>query len=208
MTDITTWEAIGLAEKHLRKEADVGPLIHAIGSLGKDVVGLELGVFRGDSFMTMLHACPNIKTLYGIDSYQPYEDCIGEPYTGTPFYTVDKKESDFNRLVTFHRIEHSGMKEKVVFHEIDSNEALKKFEPFSLDFIFIDTFITYEQAVKDFRSWYPIVKNGGLFAGHDWTGAIIQRAIDEVKSEVEPHARVIGYGNCWSWIKQETITLY
>ena len=185
------------------KEADIGPLIHTIGSLGKDLVGLELGVFTGTSFMTALHACPNIKTLHGIDSYKPYGDCIGEPYTGTPFYFVDEKQSDFNRFIAFHRIEYSGMKEKIIFHEMDSNEALKKFEPSSLDFIFIDTFMTYEQAVNDIRSWYPIVKNGGLFAGHDWNSSIIQRAINEVKSELEPHSRVMGYNNCWSWIKNE-----
>ena len=35
------------------------------------------------------------------------------------------------------------MSEKAVLLEEDSNEALKRFEPESLDFIFIDTYMTY-----------------------------------------------------------------
>lgn len=185
------------------KEADIGPLIHAIGSLGNDLVGLELGVLMGTSFMTLLHTCHNIKTLHGVDNYKPYEDCIGVPYDGTPVYSKDEKEVACHRFLAFHRIEYSGMKEKVVFHEMDSSEALKKFEPASLDFIFIDTFMTYEQAVDDIKSWYPIVKNGGLFAGHDWDAPIIQRALNEFRLEVEPNSEIMGYNNCWSWIKNE-----
>tara|TARA_R100000008_G_scaffold2646_1_gene2060 strand:- start:41 stop:682 length:642 start_codon:yes stop_codon:yes gene_type:complete len=184
-------------------DADIGPLIHTIGTLGKDLVGLELGVFTGTSFLTLLHSLPNIKTLHGIDNYKPYGDCIGQPYTGTPFYSVDQKDSEVHRFTAFHRIEHSGMKEKVVFHEMDSSEALKKFEPESLDFIFLDDYMSYEQIVDEVRSWYPIVKNGGLFSGHDWGIAITRKGVSEVRDEVEPDAVITGYNDCWSWIKNK-----
>ena len=183
-------------------DADIGPLIHAIGSLGKDLVGLELGVFTGTSLLTVLHACPNIKTMHGIDNYKPYGDCIGDPYNGVPFYFVDEKVSVFNRFMAFHRIKYSGMEEKVVFHELDSDEALKAFQPESLDFIFIDTYLTYEQVVDDVRSWYPIVKSGGLFAGHDWHTTIVRKGVTEIRDEVEPDAVITGYNECWSWVKK------
>ena len=57
-------------------KSDITPMIFTIGTLGKDLVGMELGVEAGDSFLTMLHACPNIKTLYGIDNYKPHQDMI------------------------------------------------------------------------------------------------------------------------------------
>ena len=93
------------------------------------------------------------------------------------------------------------MSEKAVLLEEDSNEALKRFEPESLDFIFIDTYMTYDQAINDIRSWYPIVKSGGLFAGHDWRSDIVKTAVYKVKDEVEPDAVVFHYANCWGWTK-------
>ena len=183
--------------------SDITPIIFTIGVLGKELVGLELGVMRGSSFMTLLHACPNIKTLYGIDNYKPYKDCITNPYTGNPVAIADEKDAECHKFITHHRIKYSGMKEKVIFYEEDSDEAIKKFKPQSLDFIFIDTFMTYEQAVNDIRSWYPIVKDGGLFAGHDWSAYVIQKAVNEVRDEVEPDAVVMGYANCWGWIKND-----
>lgn len=38
----------------------------------------------------------------------------------------------------------------------------------SLDFVFIDAAHDYESVLKDLNAWYPKVKNGGIFAGHDY----------------------------------------
>ena len=182
-------------------QADVRSLIHTINLLGEDIVGLELGVETGNSFMTLLHNCENIKTLHGVDNYKPYADCLKEPYTGDPGYVVDKKQQELNRSIMNNRIEYSGMKEKIVFHEVDSSEALKEFEPESLDFIFLDTYTTYEQAKDDIESWYPIVKTGGLFSGHNWNCSAIQRALEEFRTEKSIDVMVSSFDNCWAWIK-------
>ena len=68
--------------------------------------------------------------------------------------------------------------------------------------------MTYEQAVNDFRSWYPIVKNGGLFAGHDWDGPIIKRAIDEAINSglvtKGPHiGEVSGFKTAAGWVMND-----
>ena len=41
------------------KKSDIQSLVHLINFLGNDLVGLELGVSKGESFMTLLHNCPN-----------------------------------------------------------------------------------------------------------------------------------------------------
>ncbi len=57
---------------------DVRSVVHLIGMHGDDLIGLELGVDRAQSFCTLLQACPNIKHLTGIDNWQPYTDYLRE----------------------------------------------------------------------------------------------------------------------------------
>jgi hypothetical protein len=57
--------------------------------MGENLVGLELGVFEATSFMTLLHNCPNIKTLHGVDAYKPYNDLVKVPYDGSIAMSVD-----------------------------------------------------------------------------------------------------------------------
>ena len=57
-------------------ETDISPLISAINIMGKNLTGLELGVFRAESFLTILHNCNNVKKLIGVDNWKPYEDFI------------------------------------------------------------------------------------------------------------------------------------
>ena len=179
--------------------SDVQALIHAIGFLGPDIVGAELGVFEGLSFMTLLHNCPNIKTLHGVDSYKPYDDYIKTPYDGTIALTFEQPRIEIIRSISFIRQKYSGMTHKIVFHEEDTLEAHKKFEDETFDFIFMDSYLTYEQAKKELDAWYPKMKKGGLFAGHDWDCPAIQRAVNEFRTENNIISGMTTYNDTWSW---------
>ena len=48
-----------------------------------------------------------------------------------------------------------------------SEEAVKHFKDQSLDLVFIDGDHRYEAIKQDIEMWYPKVKNGGVFSGHD-----------------------------------------
>jgi hypothetical protein len=52
-----------------------------------------------------------------------------------------------------------------------SKEASEKFEDESLDFVFIDAGHSYEDVYEDLRCWFPKLKKGGYFAGHDYSYA-------------------------------------
>lgn len=52
---------------------------------------------------------------------------------------------------------------------MSSVDASHLFADESLDFVFIDAGHTYEDVYRDLRAWYPKVKPGGVFAGHDYT---------------------------------------
>jgi hypothetical protein len=49
-----------------------------------------------------------------------------------------------------------------------SEDALEFFEDESLDFVYIDANHKYEFVKKDLEMWYPKVRKGGVFAGHDY----------------------------------------
>ena len=72
-----------------------------------------------------------------------------------------------------------------------SFDAVKDFPDEFFDFIFIDADHTYEGVSRDLADWWPKVKKGGVFSGHDYiltrkkmkNGKIIRvgviRAVDE-----------------------------
>ena len=182
-------------------ESDVRSLVNLIALLGEDLIGVELGVGEAESFMTLLHNCRNIKTLYGIDSYKPYADYLKHPFDGTPAYVMGWKEIERTRDIALNKIKHSGMIEKTIFLQQDSNKAADTFDDESIDFIFVDTYMSYEQAKNDLEVWYPKVKKGGLFSGHDWGSDQIQMAVDEFRCSNNVNKRMSTFDNCWCWYK-------
>lgn len=169
--------------------------------LGKDLIGAEVGVARALTLCTLLQNCPNIKHIYAIDSYKPYTDFLKEPYDGNPAYSVGEKESEFTKLTALHNIKWSGFNHKVKILEHDSSFAATKIENESLDFVFLDACMTYEQEVQDLNDWYPKVKKGGLFAGHDWDCSAVQRAVNEFIKTNKLTQQLSVFDSTWMLIK-------
>jgi len=180
---------------------DIRSLIHCINLHGNDLIGLELGVFKAESFCTVLQNCPNIKELHGVDFWLPYVDCLKEPYDGTPGYEVDEKSIEFIKLTALHNIKYSGHEDKAFIHIGNSNEVVNNFPDETFDFIFVDTYMTLEQAQKDLELWYPKVKKGGLFTGHDWNSTAIQQAVYEFREKNNIQNTLSTFDNSFIWVK-------
>jgi hypothetical protein len=184
------------------KEADGQSLIHVINlMLGKDLIGAEVGVFRALTLCTLLQNCPNIKHIYAIDSYKPYTDFIKNPYNEIPAYSIGEKEIEFIKLTALHNIKWSGFDYKVKILEQDSSFVATQTGNESLDFVFLDTCMTYEQEVQDLKDWYPKVKKGGLFSGHDWNCSAVQRAVNEFIETNKLTQQLSVFDNVWMLIK-------
>lgn len=178
-------------------QSSIKSLIHVINLLGQDLIGVEVGVFAADSYLTMLHNCPNIKTLHGIDSYKPYIDYLQDP----PYY-ISEDTIEKIKNICFEKIKNSEKKSKIVFHHEDSNIASKKFKKESVDFIFLDSYMSYEHAKNDLNTWFPILKKGGLFCGHDWECYYIKKSVTEFREMNNIIDTLSNFNDCWAWIKK------
>jgi len=58
--------------------------------------------------------------------------------------------------------------DKITVRKMDSVAASLLYEDNSLDFVFVDGDHTYEGVSGDLNGWYPKIKTGGIFAGHDY----------------------------------------
>jgi predicted O-methyltransferase YrrM len=76
-----------------------------------------------------------------------------------------------------------------------SLEAAMQFEDNSIDFVFLDASHEYEDIKADIEAWYPKVKPGGLFAGHDYEWDGVYRAVSEFTAL---HDKIISVSElCW-----------
>lgn len=145
-------------------------LLEVIKTLGDNIVGCELGVCEGTNLCQILEHCDNISSMYAIDPYLAYMDWCG---------AISEQRINECKNIAMDNLTKITQSIKVKFLEMPSNEAVLKIGDSELDFIFIDGDHSYERASEDFLNFYPKVKSGGLFSGHDYSLVGVNRAILE-----------------------------
>lgn len=116
------------------------------------LVGVEIGVYKGDNAYNILNNL-NIKKLYLIDPYIPYEEDKGWQGNEKIYQIAKKKLKPF--------------KDKIQFIRKFSHEAVNDI-PNNLDFVYIDGNHAYEWVKRDIELYYPKVRRGGVIGGHDF----------------------------------------
>lgn len=119
--------------------------------------GAEVGVETGRYSEEICRAMPGVK-LYCIDPWQTYDryaDHVSQSRL-EHFYNAT-----VNRLTVQNQFNVDIIRET-------SLEAVARFEPASLDFVFIDGNHHFDFVVEDIIAWSPIVRPGGIVAGHDY----------------------------------------
>ncbi len=113
--------------------------------------GVEVGVHRGATSALLLKRCPRL-VLHMVDSW--IVDDFGIP--------SDKQEEFYRearRNVMF-------ATDRTRIHRADSVVVAKSLT--GLDFAFIDACHKYESVRDDLAAWWPAVRTGGLYCGHDY----------------------------------------
>jgi predicted O-methyltransferase YrrM len=155
------------------------------------LVGLEIGVASGWTMNHFLQDLPNLK-LTGIDPYIGYMDGSRE---------ITQEMLDAQYLAAQDNISDFAPRGKILRGY--SQDFVNSFEDESLDYIFIDGDHSYEGALRDCELFFPKIKNGGIFAGHDWSFEGVQKAICEFNERNgSPNIRIVGV-DVWYWIKNE-----
>ena len=133
-----------------------------------NAVFLEIGTWKGRSTAFMgtriKESGKNIK-FYAIDIFGPF---ISE---GKLQDTSDIYQEFLENI--------EPIKDFIIAIKGDSRIIHNQFQNNSFDFIFIDGGHDYESVIEDIRGWYPKLKPGGIFGGHDidWPG--VQKAVTE-----------------------------
>jgi hypothetical protein len=132
-------------------------LIEPINSLKGELVGVEVGVCLAHTTEAYAKGIKNLKKLYAVDNYPTFVDWDGSDW--------NKDRQDLMKKAAQEKM--LAYKDKVEIHHVPSEEFVKTIEDESLDFVFIDGDHSFEAALKDFQNYYPKVKKGGIFGGHD-----------------------------------------
>jgi len=184
------------------KEVNAQSLIHLINlTQTKDIVGVELGVQYGLSLCTIAQKVENLKLIYGIDPYLPYNDYLKYAYDGHPAVSHSEEQADLYRITTQHNIKFCGQSDKIKIIEKTAKDAVDQFEDDSLDFIFIDSHNTPQDLYEEMTRWYPKIKVGGIFAGHDVHYETIKNVVDTFRNKNNILNKMSMFDSVFVWIK-------
>lgn len=127
-------------------------------------VGVELGVAAGDYSVLLLQR-GKLDLLYSIDRWSDHHD--------------DREMQRARK-----RLAHFGERSRVI--HANFSDAVGQFEDGTFDFLYIDGYAhTGQENGETLRQWWPKLKAGGIFAGHDYCRQypLTVRAVDDFARE-------------------------
>lgn len=157
--------------------------------------GVEVGTEHGVYAKRICNNNPQLK-LYCVD-----------PYVVFPYYNGQKEQEEVNTFYEAAKNRLSNFNCEIL--KMTSMEAVKQFEPNSLDFAFIDGNHTFEFVMNDIIYWSRIVKPGGVVYGHDLNpNSHVEIAMNAYATayEIKPWFILHAGGkilDCWMFVRQE-----
>lgn len=139
------------------------PMILFISEMNKqglNLVGVEIGVYRGDNAFFILTNL-SIKKLFLIDPYLEYQG-----FKGNVGWTK-AHQSDFNKHFMLAKRKLKQFKHRIKFIKEKSEDAVSNV-PENLDFVYIDGNHEYEFVKRDIELYYPKLKRGGILGGDNF----------------------------------------
>jgi hypothetical protein len=166
-------------------------LLPYIQQLGDNLIGCELGVCLAFTLRYFFDQNAPVSKVYAVDAYQPYMDHWGM----VTQEMVDRWKLQAQALLTPYQ-------DRVTILEMDSISASEHMADGELDYIFIDGDHSYDAVCKDLRAYWSKVKQGGIFAGHDWNLPDVYRAVNDFRTEYGITTEIqFCEKNVWFWYK-------
>lgn len=140
-------------------------------------VGVEVGVDEG-LFSEYLLAHWQCRKLISVD---PWLEIPPEEYTDTcntsQLSMEEKYENTKRRLAPFG--------ERSEIRRETSVDAAGHLTAGSLDFVYLDARHSCEGVAEDLQVWMPLVRAGGLMAGHDYNDGVFVEGVHGIRSAVD-----------------------
>jgi hypothetical protein len=146
-----------------------GALFKAMGYL----TGAEVGVQLGD-FAAVIRAYWPQGEYHLVDRWRHAEGYVD----------IANKEDEEQVKFYMHVVSRFSSDFDIHIHRHDSVDAANRFPNEFFDWIYIDADHSYDGCLRDLLAWYPKLKPGGVFAGHDYLDGLFTAGDFGVKSAV------------------------
>lgn len=120
-------------------------------------------------------ACVELGVAYGRSAIFLASELVAAGNAGARVYAVDPWPADYWNAALPHPpwsswASHASNSELAIVCplRLRSEQAARCFDPRSLDFVFVDAEHTRDGCAADIRAFLPLVKSGGILAGHDY----------------------------------------
>jgi hypothetical protein len=145
--------------------------VKMIFSFPANAIVAEIGVFKGD-FARLIQEIRSPKELYLIDLWESQE---GE---------YSKDVSNNAPLNQYYENVCNQFKVAAICDQflIIFTEGVSMFPDNYFDWIYLDADHSYASVKRDLNAWFPKIKNGGIFSGHDY---VARRPWPDVKYILE-----------------------
>lgn len=186
-------------EEWVQKQIDYGEkeenisgrgLVPILKTLQGNLDGVEIGVCHGFTSEYFLKNVPNITTLYCVDHYPSFVDWDGTRLT-------EERQEETKRRCKDRLSEYNSVK-LIYDRSVNFAQTLKDD---SLDFVFVDGDHSYNATMQDFESYWPKVKKGGVFAGHDINLSTVDQAVKDFFKDKNVEGVNVVDNNAWYIIK-------
>jgi len=137
--------------------------------LGKGDVLVEVGSYFGKSTCYMAE---KVKQLHIEVEFHAVDTFVGSPDDQKLLKRIKKLGGDIYP-VFIDNMNKAGVMDIITVHRMSSLEAANLFGSESLFFGFLDAAHDYKSVKSDMEVWYPKIKNGCIFAGHDYGNRIL-----------------------------------
>lgn len=158
----------------LKNRKDIGILLNELGLVG---LGVEIGVAYGENAYNILSHWQGRLILVDPWKTQPEDE-----------YIDGSAHIDFDGALNYCLENLKQFDGKFTTMRLKSDDAAKMFIDDTLDFVYLDGNHHNPQFTRDVLNWYPKVKKGGIFGGHDYMDLDTPEYRCEVKKVIDDFA--------------------
>lgn len=165
-------------------------------------IAVEIGMASGCFTKQILASWPTLGKLHCVDSWRHFDSDLHDACN----LDAKTQEERYQQVM-------ADFKDnpKVNIIRATSIYASQSFDDQSVDFIYLDANHSYTSVWHDLDAWWRVLKDGGLFSGHDYEegdgqGHGVKKAVDEfarrrelkVGTTTQSMSRKEAvYGECW-----------